>query len=109
MGRRLMVSKPLSRSSNPGPLPPLLERLSQSVERQELRIYADQRATVTLALSDDDFAKLVSGKTQAQRLFMSGKLKIRGDVMKVGYGSLSIFIGASANIRRAGYKDGTCT
>ena len=39
--------------------------------------------SVTLSLSDDDFAKLVSGKTQAQRLFMSGKLKIKGDVMKV--------------------------
>ena len=41
------------------------------------------RNTVTLSLSDDDFGKLVSGKTQAQRLFMSGKLKIKGDVMKV--------------------------
>ena len=41
-------------------------------------------AEVTLSLSDEDFAKLVSGKTQAQRLFMSGKLKIKGDVMKVG-------------------------
>ena len=39
--------------------------------------------TVTLSLSDEDFGKLVSGKTQAQRLFMSGKLKIKGDVMKV--------------------------
>lgn len=38
---------------------------------------------VTLSLSDEDFAKMVSGKTQAQRLFMSGKLKIKGDVMKV--------------------------
>ena len=57
---------------------------------QTLRICADQRAAVTLSLSDDDFAKLVSGKTQAQRLFMSGKLKIKGDVMKVGYGLLRI-------------------
>lgn len=38
---------------------------------------------VTLSLSDDDFGKMVAGKTQAQRLFMSGKLKIKGDVMKV--------------------------
>ena len=43
-------------------------------------------ATVTLSLSDDDFGKLVSGKTQAQRLFMSGKLKVKGDVMKVSQG-----------------------
>ena len=41
------------------------------------------RIIVTLSLSDEDFGKLVSGKTQAQRLFMSGKLKVKGDVMKV--------------------------
>ncbi|MCJ1413057.1 hypothetical protein MMC19_007159 [Ptychographa xylographoides] len=40
------------------------------------------KADVTLSLSDDDFGKLVAGKTQAQRLFMSGKLKVKGDVMK---------------------------
>lgn len=38
--------------------------------------------TVTLSLSDEDFGKMVAGKTQAQRLFMSGKLKIKGDIMK---------------------------
>ncbi|KAL9125719.1 MAG: hypothetical protein Q9217_005121 [Psora testacea] len=32
--------------------------------------------------NDEDFGKLVNGKTQAQRLFMSGKLKVKGDVMK---------------------------
>ncbi|XTI92809.1 sterol-binding-like protein [Cenococcum geophilum] len=36
----------------------------------------------TLLLSDADFAKLTAGKANAQRLFMSGKLRIRGDVMK---------------------------
>lgn len=40
------------------------------------------KADVTLQLSDEDFGKLVTGKTQAQRLFMAGKLKIRGDIMK---------------------------
>ena len=39
-------------------------------------------STVTLSLSDDDFGSLVAGKANAQRLFMSGKLKIKGDVMK---------------------------
>ena len=53
-----------------------------------MRVYADYWGVVTLSLSDDDFAKLVSGKTQAQRLFMSGKLKVKGDVMKVCYESL---------------------
>jgi len=37
---------------------------------------------VTLILSDEDFGNLVTGKGNAQRLFMSGKLKIKGDVMK---------------------------
>ncbi len=37
---------------------------------------------VTLSLSDDDFGKLVGGKANAQRLFMAGKLKVKGDVMK---------------------------
>jgi putative sterol carrier protein len=33
-------------------------------------------------LSDENFGKLVSGKANAQKLFMSGKLKVRGDVSK---------------------------
>ena len=37
---------------------------------------------VTMSLSDEDFGKLVSGKANAQKLFMTGKLKIKGDVMK---------------------------
>ena len=42
-----------------------------------------EKADVTLSLSDEDFGKMVTGKTQAQRLFMAGKLKIKGNVMKV--------------------------
>lgn len=37
---------------------------------------------VTLSLSDADFASLVAGKANAQRLFMGGKLKIKGNIMK---------------------------
>lgn len=37
---------------------------------------------VTLQLSESDFGALVSGKQNAQRLFMGGKLKIRGNMMK---------------------------
>jgi len=40
------------------------------------------KPTVLLTLSDEDFAKLITGKANAQRLFMSGKLKLKGDVMK---------------------------
>ncbi|OOG00515.1 hypothetical protein ASPCADRAFT_202375 [Aspergillus carbonarius ITEM 5010] len=40
------------------------------------------KADVTLSLSDADFGALVSGKANAQRLFMGGKLKIKGNIMK---------------------------
>ena len=52
-----------------------------------------KKADVSLSLSDEDFGKMVGGKTQAQRLFMSGKLKIKGDVMKVRFlGFFSLFL-----------------
>lgn len=35
-----------------------------------------------MILSDAEFGKLMSGKANAQKLFMSGKLKVKGDVMK---------------------------
>jgi putative sterol carrier protein len=41
-----------------------------------------KKAAVTLVLSDKDFGQLVAGKANAQKLFMSGKLKVKGDVMK---------------------------
>ncbi|KAM0719984.1 hypothetical protein Q7P37_004119 [Cladosporium fusiforme] len=41
-----------------------------------------KKPTVTLILTDTEFAKLISGKANAQKLYMSGKLKIKGDVMK---------------------------
>ena len=34
-------------------------------------------------MSDENFGKLVSGKGNAQQLFMAGKLKIKGNAMKV--------------------------
>ncbi|KAK0385028.1 hypothetical protein NLU13_7506 [Sarocladium strictum] len=40
------------------------------------------KPTVTLILSDSDFGDLVAGKANAQKMFMSGKMKIKGDVMK---------------------------
>ncbi|KAF2668747.1 putative fatty acid-binding protein [Microthyrium microscopicum] len=41
-----------------------------------------EKATVTLVLTDADFGKLVKGTAKAQTLFMGGKLKIKGDMMK---------------------------
>ncbi|KAL2202847.1 sterol-binding protein [Sarocladium strictum] len=40
------------------------------------------KPTVTLILSDNDFGELVAGKANAQKMFMSGRMKIKGDVMK---------------------------
>ncbi|CAG78989.1 fatty acid-binding protein [Yarrowia lipolytica] len=39
-------------------------------------------ADIQLTLSDDHFQQLVEGKANAQRLFMTGKLKVKGNVMK---------------------------
>lgn len=48
-----------------------------------LRDYlADTAALVTLSLSEENFGKLVAGEANAQRLFMGGKLKVKGNVMK---------------------------
>ncbi|KAJ2899636.1 hypothetical protein MKZ38_002951 [Zalerion maritima] len=41
-----------------------------------------KKPTVTLSLTDENFGKLVEGKANAQKLFMGGKLKVKGDVMK---------------------------
>ena len=43
---------------------------------------ADLDYLVTLILADEEFGRLFSGKTKAMQLFMSGKLKIKGDVTK---------------------------
>ncbi|KAH8701622.1 fatty acid-binding protein [Talaromyces proteolyticus] len=40
------------------------------------------KADVTLITSEENFQNLVTGKANAQRLFMGGKLKIKGNVMK---------------------------
>jgi len=33
-------------------------------------------------MSEQDFGSLVAGKASPQRLFMAGRLKVKGDVMK---------------------------
>lgn len=35
-----------------------------------------------MILADQDFGKLVKGTAGAQSLFMSGKLKVKGDIMR---------------------------
>ncbi|KAI9776092.1 MAG: hypothetical protein M1839_000605 [Geoglossum umbratile] len=39
-------------------------------------------ADVTLCMSEQNFGLLVAGSANAQRLFMAGKLRVKGDVMK---------------------------
>ncbi|EGP87871.1 unnamed protein product [Zymoseptoria tritici ST99CH_1A5] len=41
-----------------------------------------KKADVTLNLTDASFQQLIDGKANAQKLFMSGKLKVKGNVMK---------------------------
>jgi putative sterol carrier protein len=52
------------------------------IELYPIGAYTNRYVTVTLILSEEDFGKLVAGKANAQKLFMGGKLKIKGDVMK---------------------------
>ncbi|GEQ70682.1 hypothetical protein JCM33374_g4361 [Metschnikowia sp. JCM 33374] len=40
------------------------------------------KSDVQLLLKDADFVKLSSGKASGQKLFMSGKLKVKGNMMK---------------------------
>ena len=39
-------------------------------------------ADITLTMTDENFSKLVAGKVNAQRLYLSGQLKVYGNVMK---------------------------
>ncbi|CAM9014292.1 unnamed protein product [Wickerhamomyces anomalus] len=39
-------------------------------------------ADLVITLKDLDFKKLVAGKSNSQKLFLGGKLKVKGDVMK---------------------------
>lgn len=40
------------------------------------------KADVQLILKDVDFVKLANGKANGQKLFMNGKLKVKGNMMK---------------------------
>lgn len=40
------------------------------------------KTDISLTMYDIDFVKLIDNKINAQRLFMSGNLKVKGDLMK---------------------------
>lgn len=42
---------------------------------------AKPKADVTISLSDETFQSLADGKLNGQKAFMSGKLKVKGNIM----------------------------
>jgi len=40
------------------------------------------KPTTTIIMADDDFVNLIKGKLKAIQAYTSGKLKIKGDLMK---------------------------
>lgn len=46
------------------------------------KVEGAQKADVQLILKDADFVKLATGKANGQKLFMNGKLKVKGNMMK---------------------------
>jgi len=49
----------------------------------EAVLHTDNTILVTLLLSEKEFGDILSNKVNAQKLFMAGKLKIKGYVLKV--------------------------
>uniref|UniRef100_A0A914XHD8 SCP2 domain-containing protein n=1 Tax=Plectus sambesii TaxID=2011161 RepID=A0A914XHD8_9BILA len=41
----------------------------------------DEKAATTLTVEDEDFVKLATGKLNPQQAFMSGKIKVKGNIM----------------------------
>ncbi|KAL7666145.1 SCP2 domain-containing protein [[Candida] zeylanoides] len=46
------------------------------------KIGSPEKSDVQLILKDVDFVKLANGKANGQKLFMNGKLKVKGNMMK---------------------------
>ncbi|KAG0199286.1 hypothetical protein BGX28_007428 [Mortierella sp. GBA30] len=44
-------------------------------------VIAGKKPDITIDLKDDDFVALAEGKANGQKLFMSGKIKVKGAIM----------------------------
>ncbi|VEU20272.1 DEKNAAC101079 [Brettanomyces naardenensis] len=57
----------------------------EEVTLEKLKDTDDPEADIKVRIDDINLRKLIRGKQSAQRLFMTGKLKIKGNVMKAAY------------------------
>lgn len=59
------------------------EPVYQVLENGELSVHEGQASApdVIITMSDDDLVKLLSGELNGMAAFMSGKLKLQGDMM----------------------------
>lgn len=55
--------------------------LAQNAEAYEGPVKQGTKADVTINTSDDTFVDMADGKLNGQKAFMSGKLKVKGNIM----------------------------
>ncbi|ORY51442.1 sterol-binding-like protein [Rhizoclosmatium globosum] len=49
-------------------------------DKGDVLLGAEGKADITVSLSDDTFVDLAAGKVNGQKAFMSGKLKVKGNI-----------------------------
>lgn len=58
-----------------------LSSLNQNAEAYQGPVKQGTKADVTINTSDDTFVDMADGKLNGQKAFMSGKLKVKGNIM----------------------------
>lgn len=61
----------------------LSEPMYSVIEDGQMQVFEGRadRPDVTVAMNDDDFVSLMKGELNGMAAFMSGKLKVKGDMM----------------------------